>query len=284
MEIKKGVIAAAGRGTRFLPATKAVPKEMLPILDKPIIQYIVEEFVAAGIKDIIIVTGDGGHAIEEHFERSPELEEHLKFAGKKDLLEEMVRISEMANFIYVRQKGPYGNGTPCLSAKSAVGDEPFVYAYGDDLVLAEESFTKGMLESYEKNPGLYLGVQEISSKEVERYGIAIPLEDGKPQVKEVTEKPLPSETKSRLAMFGRFIMDPNIFDALEKTSLGKGGELWMTDAVNYLIKQGIKAYYKEVEKGRWHTTGDLGNYLRAVRAYALSQDRYKGLAGDLFVK
>lgn len=282
MRIRKGVIAAAGKGTRFLPVTKAMPKEMLPLVDKPVIQYVVEEFVAAGIKDIVIVTSWDNRAIEDHFDHTQELEDHLKKAGKDRQLSEIRRIAEMANFIYVRQKGPYGNGTPILSARSVIGDEPFVYAFGDDLVLARESFTKALLQAYEQRPGVYLGVQEVAPAEVERYGVIKPKDRGGSLVEALVEKPRLKDAPSHLAIFGRYVLLPEIFPALEQVSLGKGGELWLLDAIGHLISQGHPVYYKKVEHGRWYTTGDPINYLRAVKAYALARTDLKNEIADIF--
>lgn len=284
-KITKGVIAAAGKGTRFLPVVKAMPKEMLPIVDKPIIQYIVEEFVEAGIKDIIIVTSWDHRPVEDHFDHSPELETHLRKSGKLEKLQEVRRIAELANFIYIRQKGPYGNGAACLNAESVIGDEPFVYAYGDDLVLARESFTKQMLQAYQKKPGMYLGVQEVAKSEVVKYGIIKPKAKSRDQqIQSVIEKPEGSVTPSRLASFGRFILPPEIFSALKHIPLGKGQELWMIDAIRYLINHGHKAYYEKVKSGRWYTTGDPVTYLEAVRAFALARPDYRSKVKHLFSK
>lgn len=284
MRITKGVIAAAGKGTRFLPVTKAMPKEMLPVVDKPIIQYIIEEFVAAGIRDIIIVTASDHRPIEDHFDHTFELEEHLKKAGKSRELKEIRRVAELANFIYVRQKGPYGNGTPCLAAKSVIGDEPFVYAFGDDLVLSKSSFTKKMIEAWRKTPGMYLGVQEVARKEVVKYGIVEPRQRrGSTEIRSLVEKPAVSRAPSRLAVFGRYILTPEIFGALEHIRLGKGGELWIADAIAHLIKKGQKAYFQKLEAGKWFTTGDPIAYLRAVRAFALAHPEFRNKVKDIFV-
>lgn len=283
MKITKAVIAAAGKGTRFLPVVKAMPKEMLPVVDKPIIQYIVEEFVAAGIKDIVIVTSWDHRPIEDHFDHSFELETHLKKNGKEDKLKEIRDIAEMANFIYIRQKGPYGNGTACLSAKSVIGNEPFVYAYGDDLVLAERSFTGSMIEAYEKRAGIYLGVQEVEPEEVVKWGIVKPGSGAEGEVAGLIEKPAVAEAPSRLAVFGRYILPPEIFSALSEISLGKGNELWLTDAIEHLIEKGTPAYYKKVENGRWYTTGDPVAYLQAVRAFAMARPDYRDKLRDVFV-
>ena len=283
MRITKGIIAAAGKGTRFLPATRAVPKEMLPVVDKPIIQYIVEEFVAAGIKDIVIVTASDNSAIEKHFAHNTVLEEHLRKSGKKQTLQEMRRIADMANFVYIRQKGPYGNGTPCLNAAKIIGDEPFVYAFGDDLVLSKSSFTKDMIKAYQSNPGIYLGVQQVPLSEVHKYGIVEPLPKSKTgEVKGIVEKPEPSKAPSRLADFGRFILPPEIFSVLAKKRLGKGGELWLIDAIHTLISQGTKAYYKKIEQGRWYTTGDPVAYLEAIKGFALARPELKNRLKHIF--
>ncbi len=282
MRITKGVIAAAGKGTRFLPVAKAMPKEMLPIVDKPIIQYIVEEFVEAGIKDIVIVTSWDHRPIEDHFDHTFELEQHLKRAGKKDKLKEIRHIAELANFIYVRQKGPYGNGAPCLNAESVIGDEPFVYAFGDDLVLAKKSFTKSMIRAYERKPGLYLGVQEVLPEEVVKYGVIRPGRGAQNAVAAIVEKPPVNRAPSRLAVFGRFILTPDIFAALREIRLGVGHELWLVDAITHLIKKGRKAYYQRVEGGRWYTTGDPIAYLQAMRAFALSRPDYQEKVQNIF--
>ena len=187
-KIKKAVVAVAGSGTRLLPATKTMPKEMLPIIDKPIIQLVVEELVEAGIEDIILVTKWDKKSLEDHFDHTYVLEQELKQAGKEIRLKEIIRISEMANFIYVRQKGPYGNGTPVLSAASLVEDESFIYAWGDDLVKSKVSFTKQMIKDYEKTGRLMIGVQEVPREEVNRYGI-VKLRDSTMEIEDIIEKP-----------------------------------------------------------------------------------------------
>jgi len=287
MLITKGVIAAAGKGTRFLPSTKAMPKEMLPVIDKPIIQYIVEEFVAAGIKDIVIVTAGGASAIENHFSRNFELEEHLRKSGKPEMAREMRRIADMANFIYIRQRGPYGNGTPCLNARKIIGNEPFVYAFGDDLVLSKGSFTRDMAQAYRKRPGLYLGAQEVGRGEVHKYGM-IKIKkgskggQGSDEVTGIVEKPEVGKAPSNLANIGRFILEPEIFKALEKKHLGKGGELWLIDAIHKLISAGHRAYYKKIQHGGWYTTGDPVSYLRTVRAFALERPEFRNKVRSIF--
>ncbi|OGE77771.1 MAG: UTP--glucose-1-phosphate uridylyltransferase [Candidatus Doudnabacteria bacterium RIFCSPHIGHO2_01_FULL_46_14] len=288
MRITKGIIAAAGKGTRFLPVTRAIPKEMLPVVDKPIIQYIVEEFVSAGIKDIVIVTSSDYSVIENHFGHNTELEDHLRKSGKKQALQEMRRIADMANFIYIRQRGPYGNGTPCLNAAKIIGPEPFVYAFGDDLALSRSSFTKQMIEAYKKNPGIYLGAQDVQKDQVHKYGIISPKKGSKGgkgstgEIKGVVEKPEAKNAPSNLANIGRFILPPEIFPVLAKKRLGKGGELWLIDAIHRLINTGKKAYYKRIERGRWYTTGDPISYLEAVRAFAQARPEFKNKLKHIF--
>src|SRR3989344_5429623 len=195
--VRKAVIAVAGSGTRFLPATKAQPKEMLPIVDKPIVQYVVEEMVASGITDIILVTKWDKKTLEDHFDRSFELEYALEQAGKKKLLDEVKRISTMANFIYVRQKGPYGNGTPVLSAASLIEGEPFVFAWGDDLVLSKTPFTKKLIANFEQNHSPVIGVQSVPKEHVDRYGI-VKLRSGTKEIESVVEKPAVGKAPSQL--------------------------------------------------------------------------------------
>lgn len=274
MEITKAVIAVAGSGTRLLPATKAQPKEMLPIIDKPIVQYLVEELVEAGIKDIIMVTRWDKKPLEDHFDRSFELERSLEKTGKEEKLEEMQRISTMANFIYVRQKGPYGNGTPLLSAASLIGDEPFIYAFGDDLVKSKVSFTKQLVDLYKKEQAPMIGVQEVSESDVDKYGI-VKYREGTIELDDIIEKPSREEAPSRHADFGRMILNRDIVDILARTSRGKGDELWITDAIRNYIQEGGRFLAKEVEDGAWITTGDPENYLRAILTYAIDRPELK---------
>lgn len=271
MKVKKAVVAVAGSGTRFLPATKSMPKEMLPIVDKPIIQLVVEELVEGGIEDIILVTKWDKKPLEDHFDYSWALENDLEKAGKLELLERVKKVSEMANFIYVRQKGPYGNGTPVLSAASLVDDEPFVFVWGDDLVKSEVSFTKQMVEDYEKNGKPMIGVQKVSREDVVRYGI-VKLREGTNEIEDIIEKPSVEEAPSQLADFGRMILNQEIIDVLKNTVLGKGNELWVTDAIKSYVKAGGIFLAKEVRDGQWLTTGDPLNYLRALLTYALERE------------
>jgi UTP--glucose-1-phosphate uridylyltransferase len=270
-KIRKAVIAVAGSGTRFLPATKAQPKEMLPIVDKPIIQYVVEEMVASGITDIVLVTKWDKKSLEDHFDRSLDLEDSLKKSGKGHIAEMIKDLSMMANFIYVRQKGPYGNGTPVLSAASIVGDEPFVFAWGDDLVLSKEPFTKKLIEDYEEHGAPVIGVQEVPLDQVEKYGI-VKLIDGTQDMLDVIEKPKRADAPSRLAQFGRMVLTPAILQELKDTPLGKGSELWITDAIKRYVAKGHQFRVVPVTDGEWLTTGDPLNYLKAMVSYALIRE------------
>ena len=270
-KIKKAVVAVAGSGTRFLPATKAMPKEMLPIVDKPIIQLVVEELVEGGIEDIILVTKWDKKPLEDHFDYSWALENDLEKSGKTDLLEKIKKISESANFVYVRQKGPYGNGTPVLSAASLVEGEPFVFVWGDDLVKSKISFTKQMVEDFEKNGHPMIGVQKVTKEEVVRYGI-VKLRHGTNEIEDIVEKPSVEEAPSQLADFGRMILNQEIVDVLRKTALGKGNELWIVDAIKTNVQNGGIFLAKEIEDGQWLTTGDPLNYLKAMLAYAFERE------------
>ena len=270
-KVRKAIIAVAGSGTRFLPATKAQPKEMLPIVDKPIVQYVVEELVEAGIEDIILVTKWDKKTLEDHFDRSFELEHSLEAAGKLKMLSAIQHISSMANFIYVRQKGPYGNGTPILSAASLINDEPFVFAWGDDLVLSKKSFTKQLIDNYHEHGAPVIGVQKVPKNLVDRYGI-VKLRHGTREMEHVVEKPEVDKAPSQLAQFGRMILTPEIVNILKETKLGKGNELWVTDAISTYIERGGKFMVQEVEDGQWLTTGDPLNYLKAMIEYALVRE------------
>lgn len=269
-KIRKAVIAVAGSGTRFLPATKAQPKEMLPIVDKPIVQYVVEEMIEAGIEDIILVTKWDKKTLEDHFDRSFELEHSLEASRKYEMLSEVRRISHMANFIYIRQKGPYGNGTPVLSASSLLNDEPFVFAWGDDLVLSKTSFTKSLVETYEREGVPVIGVQQVEKDKVDRYGI-VKLRPGTNEIEDVIEKPAIDEAPSNLAQFGRMVLTPAIVDVLKHTALGKGNELWITDAIRSYISDGNRFLAQETIDSKWLTTGDPLNYLEATVEYALAR-------------
>ncbi len=269
-KIKKAIVAVAGSGTRLLPATKAMPKEMLPIIDKPIIQLVVEELAEAGITDIILVTKWDKKPLEDHFDHNLSLLADLRRAGKDVLADEIERVANLANFIYVRQRPQYGNGVPVLTAANLVGDEPFVFCYGDDLVRSKKSFTKSMVEDYERLKSPMLAVQEVLPQERSRYGI-VELLGGSSRIKRIVEKPAEGETSSCLADFGRMILNREIIDELERTPIGKGNELWLTDALENYIAKGGEVYAKKVEDGEWLTTGDPWNYLQANLKYAMER-------------
>ena len=282
-KIKKAIVAVAGSGTRLLPATKAMPKEMLPIVDKPIIQLVVEELVQAGIENIIFVTRWDKKPLEDHFDHTWVLEHELEKAGKIKRLDEVRRISEMANFVYVRQKGPYGNGTPVISAANLVEDEPFMYCYGDDLVKSGISFSRQMVNEYEKTGHLMIGVQEVPASEVEQYGI-MKLKKGTMKIEDIVEKPAVNEAPSRLAGFGRMILNQEIVDILKKIPLGKDNELWMTDAIQEYVRQDNEFYAKKIKDGEWLTTGDPINYIKTILKYAMDRDDIGGEINKYFEK
>lgn len=271
-KIRKVVIPVAGLGTRFLPATKAQPKEMLPIVDKPIIQYIVEEVVRAGITDIILVTGTSKRAIEDHFDRNEELERHCLASGKKNACKQIKEVAEMANFIYIRQKGPYGNGTPVLNAKEIIGDEPFAVVWGDDIWQCKVPHIKQLIEVYEKYGDPVITAQATDSEGTNKYGIieGVKVEKDVYQVNSIVEKPGPKKTKSRLATFGGYIFTPDIFDMLEKTTVGKGNELWLVDAIAKLQKK--RPIYAKVIDGTYYDLGSKLNWLKANIEFGL-QDK-----------
>lgn len=269
--IRKAVVAVAGSGTRFLPATKTMPKEMLPIVDKPIIQLIAEELVEAGIEDIIMVTKWDKKPLEDHFDHNWALADELNRAGKTEQLEKVTRVADMANFIYVRQKGPYGNGTPVLSAATLVENETFLYIWGDDLVKSTTPFAKQMIEDHDSNGQLMIGVQKVPEEVVSRYGI-VKLREGTMEIEDIIEKPSRDEAPSQLADFGRMILNQEIVDILKEIPLGKDNELWIVDAIRHYVRQGGVFLAKEVEDGEWLTTGDPLNYLKAILKYALDRD------------
>lgn len=269
-KITKVLIPAAGFGTRFLPQTKALPKEMLPIVDKPVIQYVVEEVVASGIENIILVTGATKRAIEDHFdEPNEDLVQNL-IAGKKDeLLAQIQKISEMANFIYIRQKGPYGNGTPVLAGEAVIEDEPFAVLWGDEFIYSTPPRLKQMIEVYEKYGGIVISGVEIKNKaDLKRYGIAdlepVEGESNVFKIKSIVEKPDPDKAPSNIATHGAYILPPEIFAALRAVPKGQGGELWLTDGINYLRDQGVPVYTVVIENGKYYDTGNKLEYMKTV--------------------
>lgn len=278
MKIRKAIIPAAGLGTRFLPATKAMPKEMLPIVDKPTIQYIIEEAVASGIEDIIIVTGKGKRAIEDHFDSSFELEHNLAEKGKWGLLQEVRRPSEMADIHYIRQKEPKGLGHAIWCARKFIGNEPFAVLLGDDIVESQVPCLKQMMDVYRRYETAIVGVQPVGWEEVDRYGIAEGREiaDRIFETSRLVEKPNIDEAPSNLAIMGRYILPPDIFDILEAQEVGKNGEIQLTDALSSLSRQDrILAYHFE---GIRHDVGEKLGFIETSIHYALQhEDLREGL-------
>lgn len=278
-KVTKAVIPAAGFGTRFLPQTKAMPKEMLPIVDKPVIQYVVEELVEAGIQDIFIVTGYHKRGIEDHFD-SPNLDliENLKMGGekKRPLLEEVEKISNMANFVYIRQKGPYGNGTPLLNVKHLIGDEPFIYTWSDDFIKAEPNRFKQLISVYEKHGVSCLaGIKATKDADYDRYGFAggEEIEPGIIDSKIIIEKPGKENAPSDLATVSGFLLTPDIFGYLDKayTNLKAGDELYYNDALKLMLADGKKVLAVEIKNGKYYDTGNKMEYLKTVVEFALAR-------------
>lgn len=269
--IKKAIIPAAGLGTRFLPATKAQPKEMLPIVDKPTIQYIVEEAVASGIEDIIIVTGRTKKAIEDHFDKSVELEMELEKKHNQELLEVARSVSQIANIYYIRQKEPKGLGHAVLTARTFIGNEPFAVLLGDDVIDSEKPALKQMIEIYEKYQSSVLGVQTVERKDVHKYGIVdgVQLENRVYKVSDMVEKPSIDVAPSNVAVLGRYIITPQIFDFLEKQEVGAGGEIQLTDALNKLAK--VEEMYAYDFIGRRYDVGNKMGFLQATVEFALKR-------------
>nr|WP_295601905.1 UTP--glucose-1-phosphate uridylyltransferase GalU [uncultured Terrisporobacter sp.] len=269
--IKKAIIPAAGLGTRFLPATKAQAKEMLPIVDKPTLQYIIEEAIESGIEEILIVTGRNKKSIEDHFDRSVELELELEQKGKTAMLEMVQDISNMVNIHYIRQKEPKGLGHAIHCAKSFIGNEPFAVLLGDDIVDASTPCLKQMIDAYDEYKTTVLGVQEVARENVDKYGIldVKHIEDRVYKVKDMVEKPSIEEAPSNIAILGRYIITPEIFNILENQAPGKGGEIQLTDALQTLAtKEAIYAYNFE---GRRYDVGDKLGFLEATVDFALKR-------------
>lgn len=276
MKIKKAVIPAAGLGTRLLPITKSMPKEMLPIVDRPVIHYVVEEAVKAGIDDILIITGKGKRAIEDYFDRSFELEFYLKERGKEKELKEIEEIGEMVNIHYIRQKKPLGLGDAILHAEKHVNEEPFAVLLGDDIILSKSPAIKQLMEVFERFGTSVLGVERVSWEDVSKYGIV----DGKEfqkglyQVLDLIEKPSREEAPSNVAIIGRYILTPEIFDALREVKPDKRGEIQLTDALRLLVNKGNKMLAKEVE-GKRLDVGDKFSFIKANIEIALTREELK---------
>lgn len=284
MKVRKAIIPAAGLGTRFLPATKAQPKEMLPIVDKPTLQYIIEEAIESGIEEILIITGRNKSSIENHFDKSVELELELEKSGKTELLEEVRKISDMVNIHYIRQKEPKGLGHAIHCAKSFIGNEPFAVLLGDDIVYNYKPCLKQMVEAYNEYKTTILGVQEVANEDVSKYGIV----DGKSieeriyKVKGLVEKPSREDAPSNIAILGRYIINPAIFEILEHTKPGKGGEIQLTDGLKELAQR--EAMYAYVFEGRRYDVGDKQGFLEATIEYALRREDLREEFLDYLVK
>lgn len=269
-KIRKAIIPAAGLGTRFLPATKAQPKEMLPIVDKPTLQYIIEEAISSGIEEILIITGRNKKSIEDHFDKSVELELELEKHNKLEMLEMVRKISDMTNLFFVRQKQPRGLGHAILCGKSFIGDEPFAVLLGDDVVYNDKKpCLKQLIECYEDKESSILGVQTVPKDKVNKYGIVdgIKLNDKISKVKGLIEKPSIDTAPSNMAILGRYIITPKIFDLLETTMPGKGGEIQLTDALLKLME--LEDMYAYNFEGRRYDVGDKLGYLQATVEYTL---------------
>lgn len=272
MKVRKTIIPAAGLGTRFLPATKAQPKEMLPIVDKPTLQYIIEEAIASGIEEILIITGRNKKSIEDHFDKSIELELELEKKGKLQLLEEVRRISDMVNIYYIRQKEPKGLGHAINCAKSFIGNEPFAVLLGDDIVDSEKPCLRQMIEIYDEYKTTILGVQEVPKKDVYKYGIIDGnlVEDRIYKVNDLVEKPKVENAPSNIAILGRYIINPSILEVLDNTKPGSGGEIQLTDALNGLSQR--EAMYAYNFEGKRYDAGNKLGYLEATVEFALKRD------------
>jgi UTP--glucose-1-phosphate uridylyltransferase len=278
-QVRKAVIAAAGFGTRFLPQTKALPKEMLPLVDKPIIQHIVEELAEAGIEDIVIVTGYHKRSIEDHFDHiSADLRVNLKQGNKFELLEETKKISGLANFAYVRQKGPYGNATPLLNIEHLIGDEPFIYTWGDDFINATPPRFSQMVSLYQKRPGIVLAcIKAKNEEDYKKYGFVGGKEEepGLIRMNKVIEKPGNKEASpSNIATVSGYIFEPTLFDYLRNDlkNLKPGQEFWMQPAIQKMMNEGRDVWALEIKNGKFYDTGNKMEYLKTVIDFALERE------------
>jgi len=274
-QVRKAVLPVAGFGTRFLPATKSSSKEMLPLVDKPLIHYAVKDAVDAGIEQIIFVTGRGKRAIEDYFDISFELEYHLKFQGKDELIEDIRKISDMADFVYMRQKEPKGLGHAILRAKDVVGDEPFAVILADDVIENEKSGTKQLLDVFNRYHCSVVGLEEVPPSDVSKYGIVSgkEIENGVFKLDNFVEKPSPNEALSNMAIIGRYIFTSKIFDEIEKVKPGKKGEIQLTDAILSLSKQEV--VYGKIMDGNRFDCGSKDGFLKATVEFALNDNEIK---------
>lgn len=276
MKVRKAIFPVAGLGTRFLPATKSSPKEMLPLIDKPLVQYVVEEAVAAGIEQIIFVTGRTKRAIEDHFDSSPELEHHLEEKGKDDTLQEVRDIADMVEIYYVRQKKALGLGHAILCAKDFIGNEPFAVLLGDDIIDSPAKPCMGQLiRVYEHYKGSVLALEQVPMEQISSYGCvaANPISEQVVEVVDMVEKPLQAEAPSDLAIIGRYVLTPAIFPILEKLPSGRGGEIQLTDAIKRLSQS--EAVYGCLFEGQRHDCGDKLGFLKATIDLALKREEFR---------
>ncbi len=287
MKITKAVIPAAGFGTRFLPWTKAMPKEMLPIVDKPVIQYVVEEAVGAGVTDIVLVTGANKRAVEDHFDTPDEdLIKNLKQGNKEKLIEDVQKISEMANFIYIRQKGPYGNATPIKSARHLVENEPFLVLWGDEFVISEPSRSQQLIDAHNKHNATILGgMIKDQPGDYDRYGYVKgeELEKGVWKVEGLIEKPGKADAPSNLAIVANYLLTPDIFPVLDAQQAGKGGEFYLPEAINTLAKQ-KPVYALEIQNAKYYDTGNKLEYIKTMVELALEHEGINGELKDFLKK
>lgn len=276
MKVRKAIIPAAGLGTRFLPATKAQPKEMLPIVDKPAIQYIVEEAIASGIEDIMIVTGRNKRAIEDHFDKSIELEMMLEEKGNRELLDIVHKVSNLADVHYIRQKQPLGLGHAVLCARKFIGNEPFAVLLGDDIIQSEPPCLKQMIDLFDQTSTAVIATQEVPWEEVDKYGIVSPSDKPGPHryIDDLMEKPDRDQAPSNLAVIGRYIITPEIFGILERCEPGRGGEIQLTDALRILNRERQMVVYSL--QGKRYDVGDKLGYIEATIEFALQRPELQG--------
>lgn len=281
-KVRKAIIPAAGFGTRFLPQTKAMPKEMLPIVDKPVIQYVVEEAVGAGIEEVIIVTGWNKRAIEDHFDHNAELEMLLETAGKYERLKQVQEIAELANFVYLRQKGPLGNATPIMNARPIIKNEPFLVLWGDDFIMAKPSRSQQLIDAYDRYRGQILSaIRSKKPEDTERYAYVRgkEIEPGIVKIEEIVEKPGPKRAQKLqdLAIVSGYLYTPEIFEAIEECGIPEPGhELVYTDALNVLLQKGKPVYAVEIKDGHYYDCGNVLEYLKTVIEMAISREDING--------
>jgi UTP--glucose-1-phosphate uridylyltransferase len=274
--VHKAIIPAAGLGTRFLPATKTMPKEMLPIIDRPVIQYVVEEAVASGIDDLIFITGRGKRAIEDYFDDAPELEMHLRQHRKDKMLKQVQDVSSLVDIHYIRQKEPRGLGDAVLRAEKHIGDEPFAVLLGDDIIVSKTPCTRQLIDTFDRNHGSVIAVNEVPPDKVSSYGIVNGhmIDSTLYRVDDLVEKPRLEDAPSRIGVMGRYVFTPEIFDCLKNVQVGVGGEIQLTDAIRSLCRQ--QPVYAFVFNGKRYDTGDRFGYIQAIIDFALSHEEIGG--------